>query len=150
MKRILTSILILVAILLASCGGLDRPVSDETPDTGNEALGSPLDPLPDEEKMVRKEVNVSSSELIIMESYPLQVNLLVKGALPTPCHHLRAEIHEPDQENSIHVDLYSLVEPDLACIQVIEPFDEKIPLGTYPDGTYSVYLNGEWVGEFTQ
>jgi hypothetical protein len=36
----------------------------------------------------------------------------------------------------------------MACIQVLEPFQEQIDLGTFPSGHYSVWLNGEWVGEF--
>ena len=142
--------LTLVAGLLVSCGGLDAVVKNETSAPGNEAPGSPLDPLPGEDQMVRGEVTVSSSELIIKESYPLQVDLAVKGTLPTPCHHLRASIDEPDRENNIHVELYSVVDPNMICAQVIQAYDEKIPLGTYPDGTYSVYLNDELVGEFTQ
>jgi hypothetical protein len=150
MNRKLIIAIILVATVLVACGGLDQPVTSETPATGNQAPASPLDPLPGEDQMARGEVTVSSSELIIKESYPLQVDLAVEGTLPTPCHHLRADIQEPDRENIINVELYSLVDPNMACIQVIEPFEEQIPLGTYPDGTYSVYLNGEWVGEFTQ
>ena len=85
-----------------------------------------------------------------MESYPLQVALLIKGTLPTPCHRLRVEVSKPDIQNFIAVEAYSLVDPDQNCIQVLEPFDENIPLGSYPDGSYTVTLNGEEVGEFTQ
>ena len=141
---------ILVGFMLAACAGLSDAVSNETPATGNEAPGSPLDPLPDEDKMVRGEVTVSSSELLIMESYPLQIDLAVEGTLPTPCHQLRASVQEPDPENIINVELYSLVDPNLICAQVLQVFEENIPLGSYPDGSYTVYLNGEWVGEFTQ
>ena len=111
---------------------------------------SPLEPLPDEASMSRGEVSINSQELLIMESYPLQVALLIKGTLPTPCHRLRVEVSKPDIQNIIAVEAYSLVDPDQNCIQVLEPFDENIPLGSYPDGTYTVTLNGEEVGEFTQ
>jgi hypothetical protein len=36
------------------------------------------------------------------------------------------------------------------CIQVLQAFESSINLGTYPDGTYTVWVNGELVGEFTQ
>ncbi len=111
---------------------------------------NPLEPLPDEASMSRGEVSITSQELLIMESYPLQVALLIKGTLPTPCHRLRVEVSKPDIQNIIAVEAYSLVDPDQNCIQVLEPFDENIPLGSYPDGTYTVTLNGEEVGEFTQ
>ena len=148
--RISWKFLLLISVLIEGCTGSSQPVTDETPSGGNEAPASPLDPLPGEDKMLRGEVSVSSSELIIMESYPLQVDLAVEGTLPTPCHHLRAVVHEPDGENAIHVELYSLVDPEVVCVQMLQAFESRIPLGSYPDGTYSVYLNEELVGEFTQ
>jgi hypothetical protein len=110
----------------------------------------PLQPLPDEASMSRAEVTITSQELLVMESYPLQVALLIKGTLPTPCHQLRVEVNEPDDENRILVEAYSLVDPAQICAQVLQSFEENIPLGSYPDGTYTVLLNGEEVGEFTQ
>jgi hypothetical protein len=41
-----------------------------------------------------------------------------------------------------------VVDPDLVCIQVVEPFDKSIDLGTYPGGHYTVWVNGEMIGEF--
>jgi len=121
-----------------------QPSAAEPPAT------NPLEPLPDEASMSRGEVSITAQELLIMESYPLQVALLIKGTLPTPCHNLRVEVSEPDIQNIIAVEAYSLVDPDQNCIQVLESFDENIPLGSYPDGSYTVTLNGEEVGEFTQ
>ncbi len=110
---------------------------------------SPLEPLPNEADMVRDGVQITSAEVLLLESFPVQVRLNVSGNLPTPCHMLRAEVNEPDTQNRIEVELYSLVEPDVICIQVIQPFESTIPLGEYPPGGYQVYLNGELVGEFT-
>ena len=58
--------------------------------------------------MIRGEVFVDSQEILLMESYPVQVALQVSGNLPTPCHMLRAEVSEPDSENNINVELFSL------------------------------------------
>jgi hypothetical protein len=120
------------------------------PAASGEPAASPLEPLPDEDSMSRGEVSISSAELLIMESYPLQVRLVIEGTLPTPCHKLRVEVSEPDAQNVIAVEAYSLVDPSEICIQVLEPFEESISLGSYPDGTYTVTLNGEEVGEFIQ
>jgi hypothetical protein len=35
----------------------------------------------------------------------------------------------------------------VACIQALEPFEVSIPLGSYTTGSFSVWLNGERVGE---
>jgi len=136
--------LLIIALLTVMGCKLLQPSGAEPPQA------SPLEPLPDEASMSRGEVSITSQELLIMESYPLQVVLLIEGTLPTPCHRLRVEVSEPDIQNFIAVEAYSLVDPDQNCIQVLEPFDENIPLGSYPDGSYTVTLNGEEVGEFTQ
>jgi hypothetical protein len=104
----------------------------------------------DEAGLVRGEVFINSQELLVKESYPLQVSLLIKGTLPTPCHKVKAVVSEPDEQNQITVEVYSLVDPNQNCIQVLKAFEENIPLGSYPDGTYTVTLNGEEVGKFTQ
>ena len=98
----------------------------------------------------RGEVFTTSQELLVKESYPLQVSLHLTGSLPTPCHQLKVEVSEPDADNIIVVDAYSLVDPNEMCIQVLKAFDETVPLGSYGDGTYTVVVNGEEIGEFTQ
>jgi hypothetical protein len=72
--------------------------------------------------------------------------LLIGGALPTPCHELRVEILDPDEQNRIYVEVYSLSEPGEICVQVLESFDESVPLKGFPSGEYSVWVNGEEVG----
>jgi len=99
--------------------------------------------------MQRGEVFIDTQEILILESFPLQFQLQVTGSLPTPCHELRAVVEEPDDQNQIRVDMYSLVDPDTVCAQVLEPFDVSLSLGSYPSGTYSVFVNGEKIGEIT-
>jgi len=109
------------------------------------AYPSPLEPIPGEAGMDRGEVFVDETQLLMMESFPPQYVLQVSGSLPTPCHNLRANISEPDTQNQINVELYSLVDPNVACTQVLEPFQTGITLGTLPQGSYTVLLNGEQV-----
>ena len=97
--------------------------------------------------MQRGEVFIDSQEILILESFPLQFRLHVIGSLPTPCHELRAVVNEPDKQNDIQVQIYSLVDPDKVCIQVLEPFDVSLSLGSYASGSYTVFVNGEEVGE---
>lgn len=86
--------------------------------------------------------------LLLLESFPVQVNLMISGNLPSPCHQLRVSIAEPDAEKRIAVDVYTLVDPNLICIQVLEPFEATLPLGSFPGGHYSVWVNGILAGEF--
>lgn len=126
----------------------DDPVSSDDP-APESPYPSPLEPIPGEENMVRGEVFIESTDILILESFPIQVMVSVSGSLPTPCHNLRAEIAEPDEQNRIMIDLHSLADPEQICIQVLQPFESSLPLGSFEAGTYSVWVNGEEIGEFT-
>ncbi|HEX5943175.1 MAG TPA: hypothetical protein VFY66_12900, partial [Anaerolineales bacterium] len=93
-------------------------------------------------------VYINEASLIIRESFPPQISLMLVGDLPTPCNQLRVEIGAPDPENKIIVEVYSVVDSSQVCVQVLEPFDESIDLGTFPTGHYTVWVNGEMAGEF--
>ena len=92
-------------------------------------------------------VYLDSTEILLRESYPVQAALLIRGSLPTPCHELKVEVSAPDSQNRILVDVYSESDPDQVCIQVLEPFEETAELGRFTQGTFSVWVNGEPVGE---
>ena len=105
-------------------------------------------PQRDDGKLIQGNVFIDSSELLIMESYPIQVALVLKGSLPTPCNQLRVIAKPPDEQNYIQVEVYSITDPEMVCIQVEEPFEAHIGLGSFEPGNYSVLINGESVGEF--
>ncbi|HUE99250.1 MAG TPA: hypothetical protein VMN99_08335 [Anaerolineales bacterium] len=114
----------------------------------NEPSINPFLPKPGDADLTRGNVYISETSLVIRESYPPQISLTLRGDLPTPCNQLRAKISPPDQENNIVVDVYSVIDPNKVCIQVLEPFEEYIDLGTFPAGHYSVWVNDEMAGEF--
>jgi hypothetical protein len=45
------------------------------------------------------------------------------------------------------VEVYGLVDPGVMCTEVLQPFDVTIPLGSFPTGHYSIFINGSQVGE---
>ena len=91
---------------------------------------------------------LESTNLLTLESFPLQFTLELNGSLPTPCHLLRVAVSEPDSENKILLDVYSLTNPDLICTQVIKPFEVNIPLGSFPTGHYTLWVNDNQIAEF--
>lgn len=124
-----TRILLLVmAVALAACAG---------PTTGSQPTRGP--------------VYIDSADLLVLESFPIQLNLVLAGHLPTPCHKWHYEIEVANAQNQIHVTLYSSIDPAVTCLQVLHPFNQaiSIPLDGLPDGDYSLWLNGELVGEFS-
>jgi hypothetical protein len=131
--------------------GPDDPTSSDT-ETQEPVEGgdSEYAPAPGDEDLTRGVVHLDleSSEILVMESFPVQVNVILRGSLPDPCHELRVVPSEPDRDNNIELEVYSLADPSVACITVIEPFEATISLGSFPQGTYTIEVNGEVLGEF--
>ena len=85
---------------------------------------------------------VEEIDIMILESFPVQVYLIARGYLPDPCTKIHQIIQErEDYHFSVTITTYR---PPGACIQIIAPFEETIPLEVYglPAGTYTVEVNG--------
>jgi hypothetical protein len=143
MKRSL--FLLLLIGLLTGCAprGTTQAPTPEVP-----PLIHPYVPQAGDALLTRDNVYLDEFNILILESYPVQFNLQLKGNLPTPCHQLRVSIADPDSKNRIYVDVYSVSDPNEICVQMLEPVDASIPLGSFPTGHYTVWVNGEQVGEF--
>lgn len=103
-------------------------------------------PKPGDATLERGIAYIEDVEILLLESYPVQIRLLLTGNLPDPCHMLRAEAFPADDQNRIDVNVYSVFDSGEMCIQVIEPFEATIPIGAYAEGTYSIWVNGEEIG----
>lgn len=160
-----TILLIFMMLILAACAPAAPPMDDmietlpadtavTSPPEQNPPAAEPTQnpnpfaPAPGDANLSHGDVFVQAADLLIRESFPPQISLTLKGELPTPCHSLRMEVGAPDVNKQIHVTVYSVVNPDLMCTQVIMPFEESLQLGTFPSGHYSVFVNEELVGEF--
>jgi len=148
MKRIL--IVLLTLTLLAACGPV-TPLSPDTPvDSGTSPDGLPsiYAPRPGDDQLVRGNIYIDSVEMLAMESFPVQFSVTLKGGLPTPCNEIRVVYHEPDAENRINLDVYSVIAPGSICADMIQPFEQGVALGSFPAGHYTVLVNGEKMAEF--
>jgi len=163
MKNI--SILLLTIIFLLACNGAqifgtknpsypNEPSYPNGPSYPNEPeaenlIHNPYSPQPIIDSGVeRGNLFLENSELLIMESFPVQITLVLEGNLPTPCHQIRVAAHLPDEQNRLQVEVYSVFDPAEICIQTLDPFKVNIALGSFPTGHYSVLVNGDVVGEF--
>lgn len=149
--------LILLVLLITSCAprleptpGPDTAVTSPPVDSvpSSEPSANPFAPQSGDTDLTRGNVYINEASLIIRESFPPQISLILTGDLPTPCNQLRVQIGAPDPENKVMVDVYSVVDPNRVCAEVLKPFDESIDLGTFPTGHYTVQVNGEMAGEF--
>jgi hypothetical protein len=93
-------------------------------------------------------LDLVKSQVVADATESNQVIATLQGNLPDPCHSLRVVVTPPDANNVINLEVYSVVDPGVACITVLKPFTADIPLGSYPAGQYSVMVNGEKLGEF--
>ena len=151
MVRKITFTLIVCGTLLTACAGQGAPGPGAYPEPGSpgDAVDSPpapWEPAPGDENLVRGEVSIKGQDVLVQESFPPQFVLKLSGALPTPCHQLRVKVNDPDPQNQIQVEVYALAKPDEICVQMLEPFEESIPLGSYTSGEYTVLVNGTQAG----
>jgi hypothetical protein len=144
----------------------DQPTEVDLSDSEPEAYPEPLQsepyeeiiipaPIEDEyapaqgdENLQRGNVFIDSMEIVLLESYPVQVKLQLLGNLPTPCHKLRVVVSPPDDQNRIQVEVYALSDPGTMCTQNLEPFEISIPLGSFSEGVFTVLVNDESAGTF--
>lgn len=154
MKHII--ILLLTFALVAACTpppSPDSPVTAPPSEFPVSPSSSPIPenpyaPQPGDEKLTRSAAFMNSADLLLMESFPIQVAMILRGSLPTPCHSLRAVIKPPDGTNNIEVEAYSVTDPNKVCAQVLQSFEASIPIGSFAPGHYTVSVNGVRVGEF--
>ena len=102
------------------------------------------------QKLLRDKVflNLDKSYLIVSKEYPIQVEAVISGWLPDPCHILKTATKASIIDNIINIEVYSLYDPTQACITVLQPFTTKVPLGTFGKGAFVVMVNGEKLGSF--
>lgn len=89
-------------------------------------------------------VTVDTVDVMIMESFPVQVSLAVSGNKSVPCVELLpAAVSRTGSEFSV-VLAETVLGPAESCIAVIDPFELSVSLDVLglAAGTYSVNVNG--------
>ena len=94
-------------------------------------------------------LDLLNSRFTFPDASTSQVQIVLLGDLPDPCHQLRLVVTPPDANNVINLDAYSVVDPAVACSTSLKSFTATIPLGSYPDSEYTVMVNGERLGLFS-
>ncbi|MBU1428241.1 hypothetical protein KKB07_05215, partial [bacterium] len=81
-------------------------------------------------------------DILILESFPVQINVIARGNLPDPCTEI-SEVLQEREGDTFFITIKTYRSPGF-CIQVLAPFEVKIPLNVYglPAGTYTVDVNG--------
>jgi putative hemolysin len=81
----------------------------------------------------------------ILESFPVQVEVLIRGNLPDNCSTFDEIDQGFDDDNSIFwIEITTIRTTADPCAQALVPFEVAVPLEVYglPAGTYTVDVNG--------
>ena len=89
-------------------------------------------------------VRVDSVDVLIMESFPVQVSLAVSGNKSVPCVELLPAAVARQNNQFTVVLAETVLGPAESCIAVIDPFELNVSLDVLglAAGTYSVDVNG--------
>jgi inhibitor of cysteine peptidase len=86
--------------------------------------------------------SVDEIDILILESFPVQIHVIARGNLPDPCTEI-SEVLQEKEGDTFFITIKTYRSPGF-CIQVLAPFEEIIPLDVYglPAGAYTVDVNG--------
>jgi hypothetical protein len=117
-----------VVLLLAACApatATPAPIVSEVPTHASVAL-------------------VKSMEILLLESFPLQVHAVLRGDLPDAGCTTVASVDQVREGNTFRLTLVTMTDPLALCAQKLTPFEKVVPLEVYglPAGTYTVEAGG--------
>ena len=85
---------------------------------------------------------VESTEILVLESFPVQIHVIAKGYLPDGCTEID-RVEEERNGNTFTVTITTKRPKDMMCTQAIVPYEKVVPLDVYglKAGTYNVNVN---------
>jgi hypothetical protein len=85
---------------------------------------------------------IDSVDALLMESFPVQIMLKVKGYQPDGCE-MPVQVEQSREGNTVTVEIFRELPPDTGCPAVIKQYDATIKLdGGFESGTYTIDVNG--------
>lgn len=93
--------------------------------------------------VIVKDAAVNSIDIRILESFPVQVQIVALGDLPDGCTSVK-DITQQKNGPTFFVTIKTERPSDVACTQALVPFEETITLDVYglKAGVYTVNVNG--------
>ena len=116
----------------------DAPVSSDDP---TPEPGPTLDP---DKFTLGENAYIEELDVLILESFPVQARLVIRGQLPDGC----TTIHEilPEREGQVFTVRVITARPvDAACTEALVPFEESVALDVYglEAGEYTVRVGDQ-------
>jgi inhibitor of cysteine peptidase len=131
--RQLAGFLLALVLLGAGCTG---------PGGVSPTVAQPTEPPAEGEVVIGKAV-VDSVDVLIMESFPVQVSATVRGNMPDGCTEI-SHSTQSVEEDTIIIELFTQRPADLMCTEALVPYEEQIrvDITALKDGHYTVDVNG--------
>ncbi len=139
MKRKLLIIFLTMIFVVAAC--LPLPAPDADVPVSSDDITQPTPTVDHVKYELGERAIVESADPMFLESFPLQVRVLITGSLPDGCTTVyRAE--STRENDRFTVRIFTLRERDAMCTQALVPFDISVPLDVVglPAGTYRVMV----------
>lgn len=140
--KITTVLFTIFAVILSGCVDKEQNAGNTTNDSQG-ISGTNNSQGISEGDYVYGAANVESVQIITLESFPVQIQVIAEGYLPDGC----TEIDKVKTEREGHVfniNISTKRPKDVVCTQAIESFTETIPLEArgLEAGNYTVNVNG--------
>lgn len=125
--------LILLIFLMVGCGGSEPEPTKTPPPPTDEPVSQPVTGI----------AAVESIQILLLESFPVQVNARMRGILPDGCTTID-QINTDKSGNDFTITLTTFRPADAVCTEESVPFDEVVALDVLglDAGTYTVTANG--------
>ena len=136
--RLITLMIITSLIMLSGCTQAPDPAKD--PATDSDSQDNKIESK-DGDYIYRTAV-VESIEIMVLESFPVQIHVVAKGYLPDGCTEIdRTEVKRDG--NTFTVTIKTKRPKDMMCTQAIVPYEKVVPLDVYglKAGKYDVIVN---------
>lgn len=141
-----------LALILAACGAAPggQPPTATIPPTEAPTEAPSATPgsgphvvKPSPGAVITGTAQIETVEILMLESFPVQINVHVTGWLGDGCTTL-GEITQVREENTFKISLPTQRPADAICTQQLVGFEQTLPLDVagLPKGTYTVDVNG--------
>ncbi|MEZ5333825.1 MAG: hypothetical protein R2741_00555 [Methanolobus sp.] len=143
----LLGILVLVTIVIVTIATFSLGCTETPVNAGNETDTDTVNTTDEtqSEDFIYGTASVSDIQVLILESFPVQVHVAVTGNYPDGCTEVHKENIEFDgQTNTFTVELTTRRPADAMCTQALVPFEHSVALDVYglEKGVYYVDVNG--------
>jgi inhibitor of cysteine peptidase len=139
---LLVLISLALAIVISGCSCQPTLVYNDSVNTSENQTAGTGDN--NEEEVIIGVASVDNVQVLILESFPIQVNVEATGYLPDGCTTI-GNVTTRKDGNTFYLEISTIRPRDALCTQALVPFTKAVPLDVYglEKGMYAVDVNGK-------